>query len=63
MPDAGLVGHIEDIAVSKAVQGQKLGLRVIQALVGVGERLGCYKTILDCSAENVGACRTLAANV
>jgi glucosamine-phosphate N-acetyltransferase len=37
------------------VQGQKLGLRVIQALVGVGERLGCYKTILDCSAENVGA--------
>lgn len=52
-PDAGLVGHIEDIAVSPSVQGRKLGLRIITALVGIGEQLGCYKTILDCNQDNV----------
>lgn len=39
----GLVGHIEDIAVSRDQQGKKLGLRIIQALDAVGERVGCYK--------------------
>ena len=49
----GKVGHIEDIAVSKAMQGKKLGLRVIQALTGISESLGCYKTILNCSDDNI----------
>lgn len=53
--DAGLVGHIEDIAVSPLVQGRKLGLRIITALVRIGEQLGCYKTILDCNQDNVRA--------
>ena len=48
-----MVGHIEDIAVSKAAQGRKLGLRIIQALVGISEKVGCYKTILDCSQDNI----------
>lgn len=39
----GLVGHIEDIAVAKDQQGKKLGLRIIQALDFVAERVGCYK--------------------
>ncbi|PLB38984.1 glucosamine 6-phosphate N-acetyltransferase [Aspergillus candidus] len=50
----GLVGHIEDIAVEKNQQGKRLGLRVIQALDYVAERVGCYKTILDCSEINEG---------
>ena len=50
----GLVGHIEDIAVSKDQQGKKLGLRIIQALDYVSEKVGCYKTILDCSEANEG---------
>ncbi|KAK7536472.1 glucosamine 6-phosphate N-acetyltransferase [Phyllosticta citribraziliensis] len=50
----GLVGHIEDIAVAKDQQGKKLGLRVIQALDFVAEKVGCYKTILDCSEANEG---------
>lgn len=50
----GLVGHIEDIAVSSSAQGRKLGLRIIQALVGISEGLGCYKTILDCNRDNIG---------
>ncbi len=41
----GLVGHIEDIAVAKDQQGKKLGLRLIQALDFIAEKIGCYKTI------------------
>ncbi|RAL11017.1 glucosamine 6-phosphate N-acetyltransferase [Aspergillus homomorphus CBS 101889] len=50
----GMVGHIEDIAVDKDQQGKKLGLRLIQALDYVAEKVGCYKTILDCSETNEG---------
>lgn len=50
----GLVGHIEDIAVAKNQQGKKLGLRIIQALDAVAEKVGCYKSILDCSEANEG---------
>lgn len=49
----GSVGHIEDIAVDPKVQGKKLGLRVIQALTGMSEKEGCYKTILNCSDKNI----------
>ncbi|KAI9670889.1 MAG: Glucosamine-phosphate N-acetyltransferase-like protein [Caeruleum heppii] len=50
----GLVGHIEDIAVAKDQQGKKLGLKMIQALDYVAARVGCYKSILDCSEANEG---------
>ena len=43
----GLVGHIEDIAVAKDQQGKKLGLRIIQALDYVAEKVGCYKVIFN----------------
>ncbi|KAJ3810298.1 acyl-CoA N-acyltransferase [Lentinula lateritia] len=49
----GSVGHIEDIAVDKSQQGKKLGLRIIQTLTGISENSGCYKTILNCSDENI----------
>lgn len=49
----GSVGHIEDIAVDKSQQGKKLGLRIIQALTSLSENSGCYKTILNCSTDNV----------
>lgn len=42
----GLVGHIEDIAVEKGQQGKKLGLRIIQALDYVAEKVGCYKVCI-----------------
>lgn len=51
----GSVGHIEDIAVDPAVQGRKLGLRVIQTLTGISENSGCYKTILNCNDKNIRA--------
>jgi len=43
--------------VSKSMQGRKLGLRIINALDAIGEAMGCYKIILDCSKDNI---RTLA---
>jgi glucosamine-phosphate N-acetyltransferase len=49
----GSVGHIEDIAVDAQQQGKKLGLRIIQALTGISENSGCYKTILNCSDKNI----------
>ncbi|KDQ53849.1 hypothetical protein JAAARDRAFT_38810 [Jaapia argillacea MUCL 33604] len=49
----GSVGHIEDIAVDKKQQGKKLGLRIIQVLTGLSENSGCYKTILNCSNDNI----------
>lgn len=42
------MGHIEDIAVAKDQQGKKLGLRIIQALDYVAEKVGCYKV---CGSE------------
>ena len=39
----GLVGHIEDIVVNKDQQGKKLGLRIIEALGYIAEKVGCYK--------------------
>jgi glucosamine-phosphate N-acetyltransferase len=51
----GRVGHIEDIAVAREMQGKKLGLRIIQALTHISEDVGCYKTILNCSETNIRA--------
>jgi glucosamine-phosphate N-acetyltransferase len=49
----GTVGHIEDIAVDKKQQGKKLGLRIIDALTYISENSGSYKTILNCSEDNI----------
>ena len=49
----GTVGHIEDIAVDEKEQGKKIGLRIIQALTGISESMGAYKTILNCSDKNI----------
>lgn len=49
-----MVGHIEDISVAKEMQGKQFGLRIIQALDYIAEKVGCYKAILDCSEKNEG---------
>jgi len=51
--ELGRVGHIEDIAVAREMQGKKLGLRVIQALTHISETVGCYKNILNCNENNI----------
>ena len=49
-----MVGHIEDISVLKEMQGKQFGLRIIQALDYIAEKVGCYKAILDCSEQVEG---------
>jgi len=41
----GIVGHIEDVAVDKNFQGEK----IIKHVLELAKNHGCYKTILDCS--------------
>jgi len=49
--DGGLVGHIEDVAVDKKFQGQKIGKKIIKYLLEYAKNRGCYKTILDCTDD------------
>jgi len=48
----GVVGHIEDVAVDKNFQGEKIGEKIIKYVLEIAKNYGCYKTILDCS-DNV----------
>lgn len=47
----GLVGHIEDVVVSKDFQGKGIGEKLVEASLDFAKNKGCYKTILDCSDE------------
>ena len=47
----GLVGHIEDVAVSKKHQGKGVGQKIISYLLDYAQKRGCYKTILDCTDD------------
>lgn len=49
----GLVGHIEDIVVHKEYRKLNFGRYIIDQLKHIGEQVGCYKIILDCSEKNV----------
>ncbi|KAJ2162078.1 Glucosamine-phosphate N-acetyltransferase-like protein [Coemansia sp. RSA 552] len=49
----GRVGHIEDIVVAKGQQGKRFGLTIVKQLLEIAQTTNCYKTILDCDAENV----------
>ncbi|EFP76880.1 uncharacterized protein PGTG_02341 [Puccinia graminis f. sp. tritici CRL 75-36-700-3] len=49
----GSVGHIEDIVVDPDVRGKSLGKQIIKSLTETSEKLGAYKTILDCNKDNI----------
>ncbi|KAK4332041.1 Glucosamine 6-phosphate N-acetyltransferase [Rhodotorula toruloides] len=49
---AGLVGHVEDVVVDPKMQGKKLGLKLLEVVTALSERVGAYKTILDCDPKN-----------
>ena len=46
-------GHIEDVVVDTTTRGKGVGSKLIQLLTECGKFKGCYKVILDCSAENM----------
>jgi len=49
--DGGIIGHIEDVAVSKDFQGQKIGEKLMKYLLEIAKSRDCYKTILDCTDD------------
>ena len=46
-------GHLEDIVVDKNYRKRNFGAFLIYRLIQIGEKMGCYKLILDCSEDNV----------
>lgn len=47
------VGHVEDVVVDKSKQRQGLGKMIVNELVNLSKQNSCYKTILDCSENNM----------
>lgn len=47
----GLVGHIEDVVVTKNMQGKGIGEKLIRSALDYSKSQGCYKTILDCKED------------
>ena len=50
--NCGKVGHIEDVVVDGSARGMQLGKKIVGFLADHARSMGCYKVILDCSAEN-----------
>ena len=49
--NAGRVGHIEDVVVSKEFEGRGIGNKLVTSLLEIANTRNCYKTILDCKDE------------
>ena len=49
--EGGLVGHIEDVVVTKEKQGLGIGEKLIKESLDYAKKVGCYKTILDCTDD------------
>ncbi len=49
----GKVAHVEDVVVDSAYRNAGVGFKLIHALEYEARAKGCYKMILDCSAEAV----------
>jgi glucosamine-phosphate N-acetyltransferase len=47
----GMAGHIEDVAIDKNFQRQKIGTKIITHILEIAKNKGCYKTILDCTDD------------
>ena len=46
--NGSMVGHIEDVVVSKEHQEKGVGKKLVAKLLDYAHSKGCYKTVLDC---------------
>lgn len=46
-----LAGHIEDVVVIKEMHGHGIGRLLLNHTLDYAQRIGCYKTILDCGDD------------
>jgi glucosamine-phosphate N-acetyltransferase len=49
----GKVGHIEDVSVRVGYQRKGIGFKLVSHATEQAAIMGCVKTVLDCSNENV----------
>jgi len=49
----GKVGHIEDVSVKVQYQRKGIGFKLVNHATNQATIMGCVKTVLDCSDENV----------
>ena len=48
------VGHVEDVVVKKAYEGQGIGRGLLEKCIDIAKDNKCYKIILDCKESNQG---------
>lgn len=49
----GTAAHIEDVVITKELQGTGLGRAIVLHLVELARKRKCYKVILDCDTKNI----------
>lgn len=50
----GSLGHIEDVVVDEQRRGERIGKRLVRALIDMARtHFGCYKVVLSCAEHNV----------
>tara|TARA_B100001059_G_scaffold50628_1_gene43871 strand:+ start:69157 stop:69588 length:432 start_codon:yes stop_codon:yes gene_type:complete len=49
----GLMAYIEDVVVHKEFRNKKIGKLIVDYLIEVTDKEGCYKIKLDCSKNNI----------
>ena len=49
----GRVGHIEDVSVRAGYQRKGIGFKLVNYATEQAAIMGCVKTVLDCSDENI----------
>ena len=46
-----VAGHIEDIVVDTSMRGKMVGVKLINKLVNIGSKKGCYRITLFCEKK------------
>ena len=46
-----IAGHIEDIVVDTSMRGKMVGVKLINKLVNIGSKKGCYRITLFCEEK------------
>jgi len=46
-----IAGHIEDIVVDKSMRGKMAGVKLINKLINIGTKKGCYRITLFCEEK------------
>ena len=50
----GTVAYIEDVVVDKKFRGKGLGSAIVENLVDIAVKNGCFKVSLECKTDHIG---------